>query len=74
MSILNELASALNRRDEEPNLQLARRLVETENAEDIQELVDNLKNKNKAPDAINRARITKNLSSSSTFLLVIVLI
>ncbi len=48
MSVLNELASALNRRDEEPNQQLAMRLVESENLEDIQELVDNLKNKNKA--------------------------
>lgn len=48
MSVLNELASALNRRDEEPNQQLAMRLVESEDLEAIQELVDNLKNKNKA--------------------------
>jgi HEAT repeat protein len=48
MSVLDELASALNRRDEEPNQQLAKRLIESEDPEDIQELVDNLKNKNKA--------------------------
>lgn len=52
MSILNELASAQNRRDEEPNQELARRLCEVEEThavrEDIQALVDNLTNKNKA--------------------------
>ena len=51
MSVLNELASAYNRRDEAPNQQLAMKLAEAENAdevsEDIQELVDNLKNRNK---------------------------
>lgn len=52
MSILNELASSQNRRDEEPNQELARRLCEIEEVdvvrEDIQELVDNLTNKDKA--------------------------
>lgn len=51
MSILNELASAQNRRDEELNQQLATRLCENPNLDDvqesIQELVDNLDHKNK---------------------------
>lgn len=51
MSILNQLASALNRRDEELNEQLAIRLCTESSSrdvgEDIQELVDNLQNKNK---------------------------
>lgn len=51
MSILNELASAQNRRDEELNQQLAARLCENPNLdetqEQIQELVDNLNHKNK---------------------------
>ena len=49
MSILNQLASALNRRDEEPNELLAQQLARATGnvSEDIQELVDNLHNKNK---------------------------
>jgi hypothetical protein len=51
MSILNQLASAMNRRDEEPNEILAQRLSdesETGNVgESIQELVDNLHHKKK---------------------------
>jgi len=49
MSILEQLASAHNRRDEDLNQQLAQTLVSrTDEAvqEDIQELVDNLKSKN----------------------------
>lgn len=52
MSILNELASAHNRRDEELNKELARRLCDIQEVyavqEDIQELVDNLTHKNKS--------------------------
>ena len=50
MAILHQLASALNRRDEEPNLQLAIQLSQcgdTDVRDDIQELVDNLTNKKK---------------------------
>lgn len=50
MSILNDLASAHGRRDEDMNVQLAQRLAQ-DNGEDvaeaIQELADNLNNKNK---------------------------
>lgn len=45
MTVLNELAHALNRNDEEPNQQLAIRLADAEWQEDIQELVDNLQNR-----------------------------
>lgn len=37
ISILNNLASQLERRDEEPNIELARELVSKENIEGIQE-------------------------------------
>ena len=47
MSILNKLASALHRKDEEPNLELAQTIASDENKEAIQELVDNLHNKKK---------------------------
>lgn len=51
MSILNELASAHKRRDEDLNQQLASRLCQNgnidETQEHIQELVDNLHHKNK---------------------------
>ncbi len=47
MSIIEKLATSLNRRDEVPNQQLAKELVETENKEAIAELVQNLSNKNK---------------------------
>ena len=52
MSVLNQLASAQNRRDEVPNQELAARLCGYDDLdtvqEAIQELVDNLKHKNKA--------------------------
>ena len=47
MSILEKLATALNRRDEVPNQELARKIVSERNADAVQELVDNLNHKNK---------------------------
>lgn len=48
MSILSKLASALNRKDEVPNQDLAKQLATKGDKKAIQELVDNLNNKNKA--------------------------
>ena len=48
MSILDQLASAQGRNDEVPNQELAAELADREDQEAIQELVDNLTNKNKA--------------------------
>ena len=42
-----ELATALNRRDEVPNQELARRIVRDRNAAAVKELVQNLNHKNK---------------------------
>ena len=47
MSILAELASMQGRKDEEPNKELGKRLVETANLEGIREAVDNLRNEDK---------------------------
>ncbi|RFS15065.1 hypothetical protein [Emticicia sp. C21] len=47
MSIIDKLATSLNRRDEVPNQELAKELVETENKEAVAELIQNLSNKNK---------------------------
>jgi hypothetical protein len=47
MSILNKLASALERRDEVPNQELARRIADKNDSKAVKELVDNLLNKNK---------------------------
>ena len=46
MSVLDKLACALGRRDEVPNQELARELVENRDASAIRELVQNLSNKN----------------------------
>ncbi|MCB9261034.1 MAG: hypothetical protein H6607_01495 [Flavobacteriales bacterium] len=47
MSIIPLLATSLNRRDEEPNIQLAIKIVSENNAMAIIELVENLGQKNK---------------------------
>jgi hypothetical protein len=47
MSVLNRIAFFQNRRDEVPNQQLAKELVQTENKEDIKEIAQNLQHKNK---------------------------
>ena len=48
MSVLEELATALGRRDEVPNQELALRIVHERDTTAVQELVDNLAHKNKA--------------------------
>jgi len=48
VSVLDKLASALNRRDEVPNQKLARSIVRGRNAAAVKELVENLDHKNKA--------------------------
>ena len=47
MSVLNKLASMQDRRDEEPNKDLAKELVEQRNIEGIKEIAENLWNKDK---------------------------
>lgn len=47
MSVLEKLATSLNRRDEVPNQELARSIVRERNAAAVQEMVDNLNHKNK---------------------------
>ncbi|MES2652740.1 MAG: hypothetical protein V4663_13445 [Bacteroidota bacterium] len=47
MTILNSLASALNRRDEIPNQELAKNIAEADNKLAVKELVKNLENKDK---------------------------
>jgi Sister chromatid cohesion protein PDS5 protein len=47
MSVLNKLASSLNRRDEVPNQELAKQIAVRNNKTAVQELVDNLSNKSK---------------------------
>ena len=48
MSVLNKLASSLDRSDETPNQELARELVETQNTAGTDELVQNLANPDRA--------------------------
>jgi hypothetical protein len=48
MSVLDQLATALGRRDEVPNQELARRIVRNRDAAAVQELVDSLEHKYKA--------------------------
>jgi hypothetical protein len=47
MSIINKLATSLNRRDEVPNQNLAKQIVKNSNKKAIAELFENLHNKNK---------------------------
>jgi hypothetical protein len=47
MTILNKLATALNRRDEVPNQELAQEIVKKNDKSAVKELVENLANKNK---------------------------
>jgi hypothetical protein len=47
MSVISRLASALGRRDDVPNQELARELAETKVVEDIRELVVNLQNRDR---------------------------
>ncbi|MGF9975303.1 hypothetical protein ABE042_21640 [Viridibacillus arvi] len=47
MTIVPKLASKLQRRDEEPNIELAQELVKDHNLEGIKEVIQNLSNKDK---------------------------
>lgn len=47
MTVLHLLATALNRRDETPNVMLAQTIVQTNDVGGVRELVANLSNKNK---------------------------
>ncbi|MFJ9465445.1 hypothetical protein [Viridibacillus arvi] len=47
MTIVPRLASKLQRRDEEPNIELAQELVNDHNLEGIKEIIENLSNKDK---------------------------
>jgi hypothetical protein len=47
MSIIDQLASSLDRRDEVPNQELARKIAAEKDTKAIRELVENLNNKNK---------------------------
>lgn len=47
MSILDQLSSALQRRDEIPNQELAAKIAATNNKGAVQELIDNLQHKNR---------------------------
>lgn len=47
MSIVNELASQLNRNDEQPNIELAHKLANEENHAAIEEIIENINNKDK---------------------------
>jgi hypothetical protein len=47
MSVLDRLATALGRRDEVPNQELARNIVSKRDAAAVKELIDNLNNKNR---------------------------
>ena len=47
MGVINKLASSLNRRDEVPNQELAKQIAAKKDKKAVEELVDNLNNKNK---------------------------
>ncbi|HMQ63397.1 MAG TPA: hypothetical protein PKE06_22125 [Flavilitoribacter sp.] len=47
MSVIDHLASAFDRRDEKPNLDLAAKIAESEDLKAVEELVANLQNRNK---------------------------
>lgn len=47
MSIIDQLASSLGRRDEVPNQELAEKIAAAKDKKAVKDLVDNLANKNK---------------------------
>jgi len=47
MTVINKLATSLNRRDEVPNQVLAKQIADKNDKQAVKELVDNLNNKNK---------------------------
>ncbi|MFC7686190.1 hypothetical protein [Ureibacillus sp. GCM10028918] len=47
MTVLTKLASQLDRKDERPNIELARKLMEENDIEGVQEIIENLANRNR---------------------------
>jgi hypothetical protein len=47
MTVIDKLASSLNRRDEVPNQELAKQIAEHKNKKAVEELIENLNNKSK---------------------------
>ncbi|WP_438349640.1 hypothetical protein ACP8HI_02890 [Paenibacillus sp. FA6] len=47
MTILNQLASQMDRADEQPNIELAHRLIDDNQISGVYEIIENLANKNK---------------------------
>lgn len=47
MTILNQLASQLDRKDEQPNIELAHQLIDDNQISGVHEVIENLMNKNK---------------------------
>jgi hypothetical protein len=47
MNVINKLSSSLGQKGNDANIALAKEIVETENSDEIKELVENLKNKDK---------------------------
>lgn len=47
MTVIDKLATSLNRRDEVPNQELAKKIADSNNEKAVKELVENLNNKNK---------------------------
>ncbi len=47
MTVIDKLASSLGHKDEVPNQKLAEQIVQKNNKDAVQELIDNLDNKNK---------------------------
>jgi hypothetical protein len=47
MTVINKLASSLNRRDEIPNIELAKQIAAKKDKSAVQELIDSLSNKSK---------------------------
>ena len=45
MDVIKQLAISLGRRDEVPNIDLAKKIVKSRDATAVKELVENLKNK-----------------------------
>ena len=47
MTVIDKLATSLNRRDEVPNQELAKQIASSNDKKAVKELVENLNNKNK---------------------------
>ncbi|WP_088013535.1 hypothetical protein [Gottfriedia acidiceleris] len=52
MTVIDKLASSLDRKDEEPNIELAIQTVDHKDGNAVKELIENLSNKNIQNDSI----------------------